>query len=157
MASKGTKKNIDDKGKHLSIDSQQRNSWHTNPYPCTAPRCIEVVKLVGQFMDLPMDYKVPDETTYGFYAAVIGELKAQYAEMAANSGDLKQKLSDMFKEWQDQGETSPMNEEVVKAVAKMKIFMAAWTKTVDEIDTLKSVHESLAKPSNPRKAAKGGK
>ncbi|EFQ25186.1 hypothetical protein CGRA01v4_06475 [Colletotrichum graminicola] len=156
MASKGAKKGIDAKAKPISNASQKPNSWHTDPYPCTAPRCIEVVKLVGQFMDLSMDYKVPDETTYGFYAAVIEELKAQYAAMAADSGDLKQKLSGLFREWQDQGET-PMDAEVVGAVARMKIFMAAWTRTVDEIETLKSVDGSLAKPSKARKPAKGGK
>ncbi|KAK1962837.1 hypothetical protein LY78DRAFT_585903 [Colletotrichum sublineola] len=130
--------------------------WHTDPYPCTAPRCIEVVKLVGQFMDLPMDYTVPDETMYGFYAVVIEELKAQYAAMAAELGDTKQKLSDLFKEWQDKGEV-PMDAEVVKAVARMKIFMAAWTRTVDEIEKLKSANESLERSSKTWNSAKTGK
>ncbi|KDN61264.1 hypothetical protein CSUB01_07028 [Colletotrichum sublineola] len=93
---------------------------------------------------------------YGFYAVVIEELKAQYAAMAAELGDTKQKLSDLFKEWQDKGEV-PMDAEVVKAVARMKIFMAAWTRTVDEIEKLKSANESLERSSKTWNSAKTGK
>ncbi|KAK2052799.1 hypothetical protein LY76DRAFT_598349 [Colletotrichum caudatum] len=156
MASKDPKRGMKNKEKHIPVDSRQMSSWHTDPYPCTAPRCIEVVKLVGQFMDLSMDYKVPDEPMYGFYAVVVEELKSHHAAMAAESEDLQQKLSDLFKEWQGQGE-APMDAEVAKAVARMKIFMAAWTRVVDEIEKLKSASGSSAKPSKTSKAAKKGK
>ncbi|KAK2035141.1 hypothetical protein LX32DRAFT_712891 [Colletotrichum zoysiae] len=153
MASKDPRKGMKNKEKHIPADSRKMSGWHTDPYPCTAPRCIEVVKLVGQFMDFPMDYEVPDESMYGFYAVVIEEMKSQHAAIAAESEDLKQKLSDLFKEWQGQGE-APMDVEVVKAVARMKIFMAAWTRTVDEIEKLESSSGSSSKPSKTSKAAK---
>ncbi|KAK1992142.1 hypothetical protein LX36DRAFT_733564 [Colletotrichum falcatum] len=156
MASKCPEKDIDNKEKRVSLGPRRMNSWHTDPYPCTAPRCIEIVKLVGQFMNLPTDYKVPDETQYGFYAVVMKELKAHHAAMAASSGDIKQKISDLFRQWKDQAET-PMDAEVVKAVARMKIFLDAWARTVDEIERLKSGNGPSERQQNTRGPARAEK
>ncbi|KAK1982781.1 hypothetical protein LZ30DRAFT_654885 [Colletotrichum cereale] len=156
MASRDSTKDNDKEKRHIPFEPPPMSDWHTDPYPCTAPGCIEVVNLVGQFMDLPTDYKVPDEAMYSFYAVMIEELKAQYEAMATDLGDMKQKLADLFKEWQNKRGT-PMGAEVVKAVARMKIFMAAWTRMVEEIEELKSASESLTKPSKTLGPAKARK
>ncbi|KZL72679.1 hypothetical protein CT0861_07449 [Colletotrichum tofieldiae] len=162
MSSNIPKQDINEKGKGVCSEFPQMGEkqpfirdWHLEPYPCTVPKCIEVVRLVGQFMELPTDYKMPDEVlpTYEFYAIVIEELRAQHKDMMAELKPIKERLSDVFYKWHNNHDTQ-LDGEVTKAVAKMKIYVTAWTKTVDEIEELKRSNAKLSSSAMPLEVPK---
>ncbi|KAK6207863.1 hypothetical protein QIS74_12944 [Colletotrichum tabaci] len=110
--------------------------WHNEPYPCTAPKCLEIVRIVGSFKKIPTDYKLPTEPKYEFYAVVIEELKAQRKVMALDSEIITKKLSDLFDKWNSKKDLH-LDDEIINSVAKMKICTDAWAKTIEEIEELK--------------------
>ncbi|GJC95971.1 hypothetical protein ColKHC_04797 [Colletotrichum higginsianum] len=110
--------------------------WHNEPYPCTAPKCLEIVRIVGNFKKIPTDYNLPTEPKYEFYAVVIEELKSQREVMALDSEIITKKLSDLFDKWNSKQDLR-LDDEVINAVAKMKIYTDAWVKTIEEIEGLK--------------------
>ncbi|TID02401.1 hypothetical protein CH35J_003592 [Colletotrichum higginsianum] len=73
---------------------------------------------------------------YEFYAVVIEELKSQREVMALDSEIITKKLSDLFDKWNSKQDLR-LDDEVINAVAKMKIYTDAWVKTIEEIEGLK--------------------
>ncbi|GJC80903.1 hypothetical protein ColLi_03741 [Colletotrichum liriopes] len=93
------------------------------------------------------------EPTYEFYAIVIEELRAQHRDMTADLKPMKERLSDIFYQWHNNHDTQ-LDGEITKAVAKMKIYVAAWIKTVDEIEGLKLSNSKLSSSAMPLEVSK---
>ncbi|GKT54085.1 hypothetical protein ColTof4_06237 [Colletotrichum tofieldiae] len=66
---------------------------------------------------------------------------------------IKERLSDVFYKWHNNHDTQ-LDGEVTKAVAKMKIYVTAWTKTVDEIEELKRSNAKLSSSEMPLEVPK---
>ncbi|CCF41214.1 hypothetical protein CH063_11567 [Colletotrichum higginsianum] len=56
--------------------------------------------------------------------------------MALDSEIITKKLSDLFDKWNSKQDLR-LDDEVINAVAKMKIYTDAWVKTIEEIEGLK--------------------
>ncbi|WQF75296.1 hypothetical protein CDEST_00310 [Colletotrichum destructivum] len=130
--------------------------WHDEPYPCTAPKCFEIVRIVENFKKIPTDYKLPIGPKFEFYAVVIEELKAQREVMALDSEIITKQLSDLFDKWNSKPDLRS-DDGAINAVAKMKIYTDAWAKTIEEIEGLKVAGNQQLISSKANKASQAFK
>ncbi|TQN67629.1 hypothetical protein CSHISOI_07818 [Colletotrichum shisoi] len=140
----------------LGVFLTSRQDWHDEPYPRTAPKCFEIVRIVDSCQKIPADYKLPTEPEYEFYAVVIEELKAQRKVMALDSEPITKKLSDLLDRWNSKSDLRS-DDEVINAVAKMKIYTDAWAKTIEEIEGLKVAGSQQLISSKASKASQVNK